>query len=259
MKKCIFRKAYSFPVLFFLVSLVSCSLMAGNPESKDELTVEGNNSRSAYIKMKAGVAFPGKDFASVELHSKAGFAGTGGSVALAYGYRFNKFMSLEASLSVAVNPIKSEIDDHNKINDPDIYERKGDWSNFSFLVGPNLILPFGYFEVDIRYLFGYLALRSPSFKNSYYSSTHVTIVEQRAGRGHTLIGQLGGSIRIPVSRQLEIMFSVDYFDTNPEVIVQHTRSEWGVDWGYYDWYWEKKYNQPVTLLLISAGVFYSLK
>jgi opacity protein-like surface antigen len=214
-----------------------------------------------FTEVTIGVSLPKGDFAgSDSMNNKAGYAITGGFIFANYGIIYNDVFGFEIAISININPVDTKADKMRKWSNPDEYDRGFAWGSGNIMAGPHLSLPYKKFALDVRILAGYLALRRPFYKSTWYSgdSISASISEEKTGHGGSFVYQVGMGLRYSVTKSISIKLSADYLSANPTIHYQRTNCTWYKGKVIYDAPQEINYKQQVKNINVGVGLVLNL-
>ncbi len=169
------------------------------------------SNKRGYIGVTVAPSFPVGDFASnnVTGNDKAGYAKTGFSYSLDFGYKLGKRWGISACWKNGINSV-----------DEAAFEKTfkdyfgGNWNvstdPYKFgaiLVGPMVTFPQPKVDVDIRLLFGYGYAELPSIDVTYNGQFFLAIPSENADGFAVLFG---GSVRYHISSNVSLLGQLNY-------------------------------------------------
>ena len=247
--------------MFLMISMFSF------PQIRKEVENSKNSDNSVlksvryFSEVTIGVSIPEGDFAkSDSTNNQAGYATAGGFIFADYGFIYNNLFGFEIAISININPVNAKADKMREWSNPDEYDRSFAWGSGNLIAGPHLSLTYKEFAFDVRALAGYMAVRRPFYKSTYYSGDSISAIisEEKTGHGGAFVYQVGIGLRFALSKSISVKLSVDYLSANPTLQYQKTTCSWYKGILIYEPPHEVKYRQPVKNFNVGIGLVLNL-
>lgn len=223
-------------LLMTIVLLVSGTILA---QGSAKTTATATKSVLAF---HAGPSFPVGDFGSNDFdNEQAGFAKTGFTIDLNYGYQFHPNAGIAASVfynKYNMHNVVMDIVLEGRLNEEVTLDIMDNWQFYGITAGP--MLTFGLAKniwTDLRLMGGVVNTKSPkiSYEGELLEKAHWSIAPALQG---------GLDLRFGTGKNMFIFTNLDYLYMKPEFTA--SSSEW-FDEG-------EKFKQKISVLNLTGGI-----
>lgn len=192
-------------------------------------------------------------FASTELNNDdAGYATTGLSIDLSFGYKLSERIGLAALIRSQAHGVDAQaLADQIVIPGYTVTVETGSYALGGLFFGGYSSFPIsGKLDLDARFLVGYTSTSSPTLDVRYSAIGvgDVLTYKQTSSTGGAFAYNIGAGLRWNVGRKICLLWMLDYMATNPEFEFDFTNIDGTTT--------RRKYDQPISTFNSSISLGY---
>lgn len=197
--------------------LLVCSL-----PSFSQTASENPKPRKGFLGLYFGPSFPTGNFGDRSWNNnQAGFAKMGYQMAVAdFGIKFVPGFGIAASIKGSSIPMDVQYiaDQYAQEYGGQFIVKSSRWGFGGFHVGPFVSIPLKYFDIDFRFMTGFMIASSPDLEVTWVNTGETQT--QGGEIGSSIAVSVGAGIRYHLSRRFSLVANGEYMRARPTFIIE---------------------------------------